>query len=208
MKKFQQEKCIVIKDLETLKVVADPLRAQILEALMSKPLTVKQVAEKLGLSPSKLYYHINLLEKHGLIQVVETRMVANLMEKLYRSSAVDFEVAHELLSFDSFEGKENINALLLTSIDATREDLLRSLQARTFELEKGAQKLPRRVIMMRHTCLLPEERAKEFTERLSALLQDFAQAGVESASSTEKLQNYALTIAYYPSFYYPEPDEN
>jgi DNA-binding transcriptional ArsR family regulator len=208
MKNIQQEKSFVIKDLETLKVVADPLRAQILEVMLHKPLTVKQVAEKLGLSPSKLYYHINLLEKHGLIQVVETRLVANLMEKLYRSSATDFEVAPELLSFDSFEGKENINALLMASIDATREDLLRSLQARTFDLEKGAQELPRRVILMRQTCRIPEERATEFAKRLSALLEDFAKADVESPDPTADLQNYALTIAYYPSFYYPEPGES
>jgi DNA-binding transcriptional ArsR family regulator len=70
----------VIKDYDTLKAIADPLRAQIVELLINDPLTVSQVAQRLGLAPSKLYYHFGLLEKIGLIAVVETRMVANIME--------------------------------------------------------------------------------------------------------------------------------
>ena len=76
-----------ISDLDTLRVVADPLRNQIVELLIMEPQTVKQIAERLGLAPSKLYYHIGLLEKHGIIEVAETRMVANLQEKDYRAVA-------------------------------------------------------------------------------------------------------------------------
>ena len=61
--------------------------ARLIEALddLSEPSTpappaVNQVAGKLGLSNSRLYYHFNLLEKHGLIEVVETHMVNNNQE--------------------------------------------------------------------------------------------------------------------------------
>ena len=53
----KREGVFVINDLETLKVVADPVRNQIMEVLEKKPQNVKEVAEKLGLAPSKLYYH-------------------------------------------------------------------------------------------------------------------------------------------------------
>ena len=66
---------LLITDRSTLKVIADPLRAQIFEALTTGAYTIRQISEKLNLAPSRLYYHFALLEKHGLIHVVETRKV-------------------------------------------------------------------------------------------------------------------------------------
>ncbi|MEN4011521.1 MAG: winged helix-turn-helix domain-containing protein [Chloroflexota bacterium] len=64
------------RKLETLRVVSDPISVQILEILIGHILPVRGAADKLGLSASILYYHFNLLEKHGLIQVVETRQAS------------------------------------------------------------------------------------------------------------------------------------
>ncbi|MFC1936911.1 ArsR/SmtB family transcription factor [Chloroflexota bacterium] len=79
--KFQPAPLMVLKDLEAVKVVADPLRNQIMEVLTAEPLTVNQIGEKLGLTASKLYYHVNMLEKHGFITVVDTIVHGNLIEK-------------------------------------------------------------------------------------------------------------------------------
>ncbi len=49
---------LVISDLETLKVVTVPLRIKILELTLDQALTVKQIAQAPGLTPSRLYYHI------------------------------------------------------------------------------------------------------------------------------------------------------
>lgn len=206
MKEFSPEKTLIIRDLETLRVVADPLRAQILEVLNLEPLTVKQVAEKLGLATSKLYYHINLMEKHGLIKVVDTRIVSGIIEKHYRAAAADLDIDPSLLSFSTDEGKENINTLMTATIDATREDILRSLQARIFDLEQGAAEYPRRVVITRQLSRLPEKRADEFHGRLRALMQEFEQAE-KDAPADEALHPYALTIAFYPSFYFREASD-
>jgi DNA-binding transcriptional ArsR family regulator len=201
MEEFKPLDTFQISNLDTLKVVADPLRSQMLEVLTNEALTVREVAEKLGLSPSKLYYHINLLEKHGLIQVVETRLVANMIEKLYRAAARNLEVDPALFNYSTDEGKENINSVLVTLIDATRDDLQRSLQARYFALEQGAEAHPRRVLINRVMSRVPDERAEEFQDRLAALMQEFAAADNERAAPGA-LQPYALTIALYPSFYF------
>lgn len=55
----------MVRDYDTLKVIADPLRAQIVAILLHEPLNMRQVAERLGLAASKLYYHFGLLEKIG-----------------------------------------------------------------------------------------------------------------------------------------------
>jgi DNA-binding transcriptional ArsR family regulator len=191
----------LIEDLETLRVVADPLRNQMLEIFIEKPHTVRQVAEKLGLSPSKLYYHVSLLEKHGLIRVVETHQVGNLLEKVYQATAPELEVEKSLLTFATEEGKESIYSMMTATLDTTREDLLRSLQARLFELEHGAKEQPRRVVLNRTLSNLTDSRASELQERLCELVQEFADADVDVDEDDTHL--FALTVAFYPTFYFP-----
>ena len=200
MKKSKTPKSFRIKDLETLRALSDPLRMQIVE-LLSEKMTVKQVAEKLGLAPSKLYYHFNTLEKLGLIEVAETHMVANMVEKVYSSNADMVDVDPSLFSFSKEGENESLNLAVSSTIDATRDDLIRSLQARQFQLEQGAEEQPRRVIINRLISRLPEERVAEFQDRLTALLKEFD----DENNSSPDLQPYALTVAFYPSFYYETP---
>src|SRR5215204_4136406 len=89
---FEPEKEFVLDNLEALKVTADPTRLRLLESLVEKPLTVKEVAKKLDIASTKLYYHINLLEEHGLIRVVKQRVVSGIIEKQYRTRAYSFNV--------------------------------------------------------------------------------------------------------------------
>lgn len=192
----------IIHDRETLKVLADPLRSQITEVLIEAPQTIKQVAGKLGLAVSKLYYHFNLLEKHGLIRVVETRLVSNLVEKSYQTVATNFELAPGLLTTNTPEGQDVVNETIVSLIDTTRDDILRSLQARYFQLEQGAPEQPRRLIITRLTGRIPESKVAEFQERLDALLKDFTAA--ECSPGTPETFPYAFTIAFYPNFYFEE----
>ena len=200
MKKDKEgKKRFHISDLETLRAISDPLRVQILELLESQSLTVKQVAEKLGLAPSKLYYHFGALEKLGFIEVAETRMVANMLEKTYKSAAHILDVDPALFKFSKDGDNESINILLSSTIDATREDLLRSMQARQFQLEQGADETPRRVIVNRVVSSTSEKRIEEFQDRLLKLIQEFE---AEDKTSKPADQPYALTVAFYPSFYF------
>ncbi|MBK8782897.1 MAG: helix-turn-helix transcriptional regulator [Anaerolineales bacterium] len=199
MKKTQDKKRYHVSDLETLRAIADPLRVQILELMEGQSLTVKQVAEKLGLAPSKLYYHFGALEKLGLIEVAETRMVANMQEKKFRSNADLLDVDPALFNFSKEGDNEPINILLASTIDATRDDLLRSLQARQFQLEQGADEQPRRLIINRVVSRVPEHRIEEFQKQLMKLLQEFE---AEDQTSKSSDQPYALSLAFYPSFYF------
>ena len=199
MKKTQDKKRYHVSDLETLRAIADPLRVQILELMEGQSLTVKQVAEKLGLAPSKLYYHFGALEKLGLIEVAETRMVANMQEKKFRSNADLLDVDPALFNFSKEGDNEPINILLASTIDATRDDLLRSLQARQFQLEQGADEQPRRLIINRVVSRVPEHRIEEFQKQLMKLLQEFE---AEDQTSNSSDQPYALSLAFYPSFYF------
>lgn len=200
MKEENIQDVYIIRDLETLKVIADPIRNQILEVLSNQPLNVKEVAEKLGLAPSKLYYHFNMLEKVNLICVVETRQVANLIEKYYQTTSHSVDIDPNLLNFSTFEGKENIYSLITSTIDTTREDILRSLQARALQIEQGSHNKTRTLTISRYLSNMSEEKADKFHQRLKALMDEFIQAD----SKDPDQQTFALTLALYPSFYYWE----
>lgn len=204
MKNNKEHKPFQIKDLETLRAMSDPLRVQIIELLIAQSLTVKQVAEKLGLAPSKLYYHFATLEKLGLIEVAETRMVANMVEKTYQSRADVVDVDPALFQFAKQGENEPFHMAINSVIDATREDIIRSLQARQFQLEQGAQEQPRRFIINRVVSRISEARVGEFQDRLIALMQEF-EAENDTSARGAKLQPYALTVAFYPSFYFETP---
>src|SRR3954452_18438405 len=95
---FEPQERIVIKDLESLKALSDPLRIQILELMLQGARTVKQIAAELKTTTTKLYYHINLLEQHGLIKVTGTRVVSGIIEKQYRLAAYSIAIDKSLLS--------------------------------------------------------------------------------------------------------------
>jgi DNA-binding Lrp family transcriptional regulator len=205
MEDFKPAPLHIIKDLEAAKSIADPLRLQIIEVLLSGPLTVKQIANKLGLAPSKLYYHVNTLEKHGLIQIVDTTIHGNIIEKHYWVTAYDYLVDKDLYNFNVTEsdGKENIISMALTTLDTTREDFIRSIEARAFNLEHGAEPHPRNVINFREVARIPDDKIAEFQERLQALHEEFSK--MDDANGKDG-HPWALTLFLYPEFYYEQPD--
>lgn len=203
MKNNPLQKLFIIKDLETLRVIADPTRTQILEILVKEPQTVKQVAEKLGITQGKLYYHFNLLEKHKLIMVVETRQKANMIEKKYRAKAGEVEVDPSLLNFTTEQGKESINALLTSVFNSTRDDIERSLKAREHHLQQGAKPQHRNALVKRIVSRISPTQADEFFERVCKLIKEFDESDYDQLSDT-KDENvpYGLTVAYYPNYFY------
>lgn len=204
-KEFQPAPVMTISDLDTLKVISDPFRIQILEVLLPEPQSVNQIAEKLGLSPSKLYYHVNMLEKHGLIQMVDTTLHGNIIEKHYWVSALDIRLDENLCCVGTPDIRENVTAVMVVPIEATRQDILRSLEARAFALDHGAEEHPRKVMIYRELSNLSDKQAQDFIQRLNAITAEFEAAS--DKESGDDVQTHALTIAFYPSFHYEQPSD-
>ncbi len=196
---YKPEPEFTINDLETLKVLADPLRLQIVELCTQAPRTVKQVASVLHLPPTKLYYHIKQLEERSLIKVVDTRIVSGIVEKQYQASAFNYRVDRELFSLTSQAGKEGLNVMLTGLFDDTREEIQNSAEADVLDVspdEDADKPLNRSLLISRNTLHLPPDTAEEFYQRLKALVKEYAE--LEPAEQAE-LQPYGLLIALYPS---------
>jgi DNA-binding transcriptional ArsR family regulator len=187
---------IVIEDLETLKVLSDPLRMQIIELMGDQPRTVKQVARQLDVTPNKLYYHIKLLDDHGLIRVVETRLVSGIVEKHYQTTAKEISVADGLLSISKPEGEEEIDALISSILDGTKADFRRSLQLRAAkETQQGEHYCSN---VTREMARLTLEQANEICKKLVELVKEFE--SYDNEEDSENCQTFALTTLFYPSF--------
>ena len=118
-----------VKDLETLRMLADPLRLSILATFQSgddaPELTVKELADRLGEGQTKLYRHVKLLEDAGLIAVTGTRLVSGILEKRYRPTYRTLQVDSDALSQSKApEGFRDTTVALLTSVqDQLQSDL-------------------------------------------------------------------------------------
>ena len=93
---------------------------------------------------------------------------------------------------------------MVAPIDTTREDILRSLEARATALEQGAEPHPRDVIIYRELRVMSDEQADQFRDRLQSLLDEFEATEIDEAGAGAHTR--ALTVAFYPSFYYEEPE--
>src|SRR5262245_336642 len=78
-----------LKNLDQIKVLADPLRIRVLEGFCEER-TTKQVAEFLGEKVTKLYHHVDALERVGLIKLSRTRQNRGTVEKYYVAVATTF----------------------------------------------------------------------------------------------------------------------
>ncbi len=186
----------LITNLEALKVISDPLRLRIIEVLGPTPKTVKEVAKQLGTTPTKLYYHVNLLEEHGLIQVARTNIVSGIIEKHYQPAALEFRVDRALLSIAGPDGENNAEGLLSTVLDGTKDDIHASLRAGVIETTPDAP-AHRTLRMGRMYTRLTPEQAEAFSTRLLDLQKEFSGEEDEAEEETASAV-YAFTFALFP----------
>ena len=189
---FEPSEEFIVADLDTLKVLADPLRLSILEYL-AQPGTVKQIAEKIGKPPTKLYYHFNLLEKHGLIQMVDTRIVSGIIEKHYQASARMYSLQHGLLSPGTKDFEEGLNVTLSGIFGDAREDIRQSIEDGVVDTSDDAPESRRLVISQARMNLTPDQ-AQTFYERLVDLIGEFK--GLENPTNEH---SHKLFFMMHPS---------
>lgn len=182
---------LLINDLETLKVVAEPLRMQLLELMLHQPRTAKQLAAALKVPQTKLYYHINLLETSGLIRLVGTRMVSGIVEKHYRAVAMSFRLNEDLLSLHGDQAGETLSATIGAVFESARADIMRSLQHKL--IDPSQDDVRRKIVIGRKLARLSDAQLALFYERVEELFAAF-----DREEAAPDVPAYGLTIACYP----------
>ncbi|WP_329264675.1 winged helix-turn-helix domain-containing protein [Streptomyces sp. NBC_01478] len=122
------------------KALADPLRIRLLETLWEKPQSARELADHVDLPADRLYYHLNQLERAGLIEIAEYRPLARgKVERVYTPAVTEPP--------SDAANPEEMAEFLGSMLDATRADInaaYRSKQAggrREVDLHRGAVRL-------------------------------------------------------------------
>jgi DNA-binding transcriptional ArsR family regulator len=108
---------LVLKEPEQLKALGHPLRVRVLEMLGQEgesgewQLTNRELAQRLGVDPGHLHFHVRMLLKAGLIELADAN--GRGREKPYRAVAKVFRVSPELLAAG---GASDIQAAMIDQV--------------------------------------------------------------------------------------------
>lgn len=95
---------VVVSDLDSLRATAHPIRLRLLSLTTGAAMSAAEAARDLGVSQASASYHFRVLERAGLVRVVEVVKVRGGEAKRYRheSSAKPFDVdaPHERLPLE------------------------------------------------------------------------------------------------------------
>lgn len=177
-----------VEDVETIKVVADERRMAILR-LMQQPTTVKAVSAALDIPASKLYYHVNLLEKHGLIHVVDHNIDSGIVEKIYQVTARQLKIVNPLLRTDL--PQESAVALFNEMLTETQRDFRDAYAAG----DSDDQAPPRHPFLSKKAFRLTNAQLTQLHARLAALIEDVTALGEANAETADPL--YDLTLVFF-----------
>jgi len=177
-----------LHDVEAIKVFAHSLRLEIVQ-LMQEPTTVKAISVELDIPASKLYYHVNLLQKHGLIQVVKQNIEGNLVERVYQVTAREFKLVNPLLS--NTVPDESAGALFTSMLQATQRDFQQAYASR--DPAEGTP--PRHPFFSKKRFGLTDEQFTSLHAKLDALIQEVTELGTANSQMKDNL--YELTVVFY-----------
>jgi DNA-binding transcriptional ArsR family regulator len=186
---------LVIDDLETLRISADPLRMRIVGILRRSPATVKEIAAVLEVSPKLLYYHVNLLERHGLVRVVDTRLVSGILEKRYRAAAYLF-VFSDLINQDA--GQQGLQVVVSHFFAITSQEIGESIARGQIDLQGQDTPAERALRWDWRLLQLSPEEAEALSARLHELLDGYA--NVDGRPVAPGTQTYRFLQTLFPTY--------
>ena len=178
----------VISDLQQIKALADPLRQKILGAFVHEPRTTKQVAALLGQPPTKLYHHVDQLERAGLITLVATRPKRGTTEKYFQAVADRFTVAENSLGGESGAVLQDALAEAFASAQA---EVRKALEPGTPAASGGPP--PRTIVALGALRIAPED-LPVLRQRIIRLTEELASGSAESVK-----ESFRYLVAVYPS---------
>lgn len=187
-----EERAIQPRDL---KLLAEPTREFIYQALVSAPRTATELARLMDCPTTRLYHHLKLLEKHGLILVVAERLVSGIVERRYRAVAKRLRLDRGTFGA-GLPGGDALQTILGYVFDRAREDIERSHAAGRIDLalrppQAGALLAYRNVLK-----LTPADRDR-LCQRLHEIYLEFER--ISDATPPESGEFHGFALAAYPT---------
>ncbi|MDR6970306.1 winged helix-turn-helix domain-containing protein [Leifsonia shinshuensis] len=146
---------------EELKALSHPLRVRIVRLCGDRDWTNKQLADRLGIDPGTVYYHVRQLVRTGFLEPADVRTgESGALEKPYRSTGKSWWLTVSLDDLDLSQG--------LAPVEAFQQELA----------EAGPTSIATYARFSLH--LSPEDVA-ELDRRIVAVLDEFIEHDAERA---------------------------
>jgi DNA-binding transcriptional ArsR family regulator len=183
-----QRETFEIEDVRVLEVLNNPIRLRILHQLM-EPSTARDVAQRIDVPVTRLYYHLNLLEEVGVIEVVDTRKRGAMVQRVYRTVATDFAPVRGLLN-QTEDKDRTVKAAIGMVLDGARLDATAALLKQAEgpgdpSAERGGA-LGRSVVPM----------SRASAQRIVGLIDEIVDEMREQEDRDE--EEYAFSFAFFP----------
>lgn len=188
---------LALDSIDMLKAIADPLRQKLLEQFAKHPATTKQVADRLGLKPTRLYHHVAKLERAGLIRLVETRPVRGTTEKYFSAVAGRLEIDRD--AFAGGHGQQETAGMkivesLFANVRQELTDLLADPAYTDGDTPTGAQQ----VVFAQTELCVDASTAAKMHDKVTALMVEFEAAAKLNPDSGTDDRKYRLIVGWYP----------
>lgn len=155
---------IVLKELEQIKAISQQYRLDIIEAFDNKAKTAKQIAEMLDEPHGRVNYHIKILEKVGIIELVEEVTKFGVVEKYYQPVAKKIIIDSKAVTLND-EMSDSINHVSVAFFESISKDFYDSVHHYSGPIT--------RKISHYADYYLTESEAKELNEKISTLVDQY-----------------------------------
>ncbi|MEV1167816.1 helix-turn-helix domain-containing protein [Nonomuraea sp. NPDC049784] len=175
---------LYLEEIEQAEALLKPQRVEVLRQL-AEPRTCSEVAERLGQTPQRVYYHVKRLVEAGLVDLVSERKVRGIHEGIYQAGARSYWLSPRLVGRIGLrKARDELSLGYLL-------DLMEEVQADIAALDRSAPELPS-VGLSGEIHVRPEKR-QEFLNDLQSMLQDlFTRYGGAEGDA------FKLAVACYP----------
>jgi DNA-binding transcriptional ArsR family regulator len=143
----------IIRDSETIKLLADLVRREILRLIAVEPLTQTQLAEKMLLTEPSMSHHLQLLRKAGLIRIRSAKIGSHgILEKYYEPEAKLFledweKIPPDLRRYFVHSHMERLRGML-SVFQLMAEEQRRTIAVSSEEIKELAQSLASRIAVI------------------------------------------------------------
>ena len=143
----------IIRDPETIKLLADLVRREILRLIAVEPLTQRQLAQKVMIAEPSMSYHLQLLRKAGLITIRSTEVGSHgILEKYYEPTAKLFiedweNIPTDLRRHFIHSHTERLRGML-SVFQLLAEERGQNIEVSSDEIKELAQTIARRIAMV------------------------------------------------------------
>jgi DNA-binding transcriptional ArsR family regulator len=190
MKRKRRARTLVIRDGRQRKALASPIRLEILgQFTAGDPMSVAEIAARMGRPSTAIYYHVHQLEEVGLLARAGTRSGTKRDETLYQPVADQFDLTPDR------GNREHIRDAT-TALSAAHRMATRDMQA---ALECGDARTDgpaRNLIATRMHGRLSPKTLKRVNAHLDALLELFLE--ISSPEEDPDAEFCSLTFALMP----------